>query len=908
MWQGNLGSIYQREILQQKELSHKKMIFSSQSSINNNSPTFTSTLTLLPNYGNTFKRIRRCSTPPQPSQKRVSNSSNGVVMTPRSLILPYLGSSFDERNEIYTEYKKLWFSSLQSSYTSQTTTSRSSSNGFVSNLLTPIVGTNGINALNDAVAMPVFQSHIKHLTNVIYTIAPHVRVLSSDMNGVKPVVFIPHVLLDVLCDEMVRINARDSGLFLFLKELFKQILNFGIEKTQRNVFIHNNFIIPKLFQNKIDQTEHNNSNQIKLIPIFDTKIKIPIPQFYRYNILPTLTQTTPSISLLTTKNKTHFELTLSQLFLPSTSLSPSPLALINYLIHYQSAYITNLQRIGLQSLLSLHSYQLLPYHDIHTTIYGEEFDIESLFSQARLSNSLHKDMNIIQWFKEIVSELNTEQKRAFLEFVSANNTVSSNSGRLVIRSMYSAPPQYPNGVQLPPPVITNDFFNKNDQKGKENSEKIAKIPFAFHKFTGGSYQAPDGYPDKGKAHWSSKKTKGGQDEDVLLPKADTCFYTISLPAYSSKDIFKKRLLTALSLSSSIAADDTDTLGEQQQIDRDRHALAQLGQGQGGGAQTATRGPTASRPGQPSPAVRPEVRGDTMAMVNEFLNMLQSQPGHGGDSSAQPTPESLAQLLSNLSAFTALGQQGSLVPPVPPAPPVPPVPPAPRSGFHPQPPSQQPSQPPSQQSSRTRINSQRSLLNAFVPNTRPAASPSDSNRPNPRNLFGTLGTLGATSPGDGQNQTSRSESGQVSSPTQSSTPGSSLTPRQTTFGNNIPPRGSTSTTSNSSPQSTQSAPFRPPNPIRSHTPPPGSPVAPASPSPTQSSPHAPRSPEFSRMTAEGRGHDQGEVLRGAVGRLIGQNHQNSTNNNRNNRDLSDDDDDDDDDDVITQDLDSDDDGW
>jgi hypothetical protein len=58
-----------------------------------------------------------------------------------------------------------------------------------------------------------------------------------------------------------------------------------------------------------------------------------------------------------------------------------------------------------------------------------------------------------------------------------------------------------------------------------------------------------------------------------------------------------------------------------------------------------------------------------------------------------------------------------------------------------------------------------------------------------------------------------------------------------------------------------------------------------------------------MTAEGRGHDQGEVLRGAVGRLIGQNHQNNTNNNRNNRDPSEDDDD-----VITQDLDSDDDGW
>lgn len=37
--------------------------------------------------------------------------------------------------------------------------------------------------------------------------------------------------------------------------------------------------------------------------------------------------------------------------------------------------------------------------------------------------------------------------------------------------------------------------------------------------------------------------------DKALPKADTCFFNIELPAYSSKEILKERLLLAINLDS-----------------------------------------------------------------------------------------------------------------------------------------------------------------------------------------------------------------------------------------------------------------------------------------------------------------------------------------------------------------------
>lgn len=54
------------------------------------------------------------------------------------------------------------------------------------------------------------------------------------------------------------------------------------------------------------------------------------------------------------------------------------------------------------------------------------------------------------------------------------------------------------------------------------------------------------------------------DQDKRLPKADTCFFNIELPAYSSVEVMRERLLFAMNTDAdSMNADnpDVDDIGE-----------------------------------------------------------------------------------------------------------------------------------------------------------------------------------------------------------------------------------------------------------------------------------------------------------------------------------------------------------
>ncbi|RHY44954.1 hypothetical protein B5M09_007850 [Aphanomyces astaci] len=50
-------------------------------------------------------------------------------------------------------------------------------------------------------------------------------------------------------------------------------------------------------------------------------------------------------------------------------------------------------------------------------------------------------------------------------------------------------------------------------------------------------------------------TATGQPQDALLPKADTCFFNIELPAYSSVQVMTEKLHLAINYCMSMDADD-----------------------------------------------------------------------------------------------------------------------------------------------------------------------------------------------------------------------------------------------------------------------------------------------------------------------------------------------------------------
>jgi other hect domain ubiquitin protein ligase E3 len=65
-------------------------------------------------------------------------------------------------------------------------------------------------------------------------------------------------------------------------------------------------------------------------------------------------------------------------------------------------------------------------------------------------------------------------------------------------------------------------------------------------------------------------TYSTNDPDKALPKADTCFFNLELPAYSTKDALKNRLLLAINTDSdSINADQLINLDPNAQHNHDR---------------------------------------------------------------------------------------------------------------------------------------------------------------------------------------------------------------------------------------------------------------------------------------------------------------------------------------------------
>ena len=49
----------------------------------------------------------------------------------------------------------------------------------------------------------------------------------------------------------------------------------------------------------------------------------------------------------------------------------------------------------------------------------------------------------------------------------------------------------------------------------------------------------------------------GASIDQLLPRADTCFFNLELPAYSSEEVMYQRMMTVLSIDCGLDGDDVE---------------------------------------------------------------------------------------------------------------------------------------------------------------------------------------------------------------------------------------------------------------------------------------------------------------------------------------------------------------
>lgn len=135
---------------------------------------------------------------------------------------------------------------------------------------------------------------------------------------------------------------------------------------------------------------------------------------------------------------------------------------------------------------------MVSYQELEEWIYGKKsIDVGLLKQNSRLARGYSEDDIQIKWFWEILEEMPQVARRKFICFCFAQ---------------YTIPP--------------NEEFERRALR----------------------FQIKPVMEGEGK---HQREVRGNQD--LRLPRADTCFFNFELPKYSSKEVMKKKMLSAMSL-------------------------------------------------------------------------------------------------------------------------------------------------------------------------------------------------------------------------------------------------------------------------------------------------------------------------------------------------------------------------
>lgn len=161
-----------------------------------------------------------------------------------------------------------------------------------------------------------------------------------------------------------------------------------------------------------------------------------------------------------------------------------------------NAMIESIRR-GIDKIVPISALNVLNWYELEVLISGKkEINIELLRRHTVYANGVSSGAVYIQWFWEILTAFSAENRIRFIRFAWAQERLPA-----------------------------------DDEEFEQNKTRLQI-----------------------KRSVSSKT-----DKDDLLPKADTCFFNIELPEYSSKALMKEKLLLAITMSISMNADNPEAL-------------------------------------------------------------------------------------------------------------------------------------------------------------------------------------------------------------------------------------------------------------------------------------------------------------------------------------------------------------
>jgi len=158
-------------------------------------------------------------------------------------------------------------------------------------------------------------------------------------------------------------------------------------------------------------------------------------------------------------------------------------------------------RRGIDKIVPIDALNVMNWRELEILICGKkEININLLRRHTNYSSGLSASNQHIQWFWEVLSEFTEENKSKFIRFAWAQERLPSDDDEF---------------------IVTHTRLMIKPSSGKTTNQ------------------------------------------DLLLPKADTCFFNLELPKYSSKQILREKLLLAITMSLSMNGDDPDSRDDDQ---------------------------------------------------------------------------------------------------------------------------------------------------------------------------------------------------------------------------------------------------------------------------------------------------------------------------------------------------------
>lgn len=215
-----------------------------------------------------------------------------------------------------------------------------------------------------------------------------------------------------------------------------------------------------------------------------------------------------------------------------------------YKLHVLGSAPLEALREGFFQVIPFYHVSCLKWYELEAVVCGQsDYDPDDLLNNARYENISPEDLRVV-YLREVLKEFTSHQRASFMRFVTGRERL-------------------PPGIQI---RIMRDHSQPNSDvsvgEGERQSRSSPNAHFTVNpvgvdrRRSGAPPITRTATPNMGSPEQKNSPFSDDSEpyDDARLPHASTCFYWLSLPKYSCKEVLKEKLLFAIEQCLDIDAD------------------------------------------------------------------------------------------------------------------------------------------------------------------------------------------------------------------------------------------------------------------------------------------------------------------------------------------------------------------